>query len=62
MVYCSSAGSMMVTFEHRRQRYEFSHRAMRSGYFNRFHRMASKTINIAEEKHDRATSEISDWS
>ena len=62
MPYCSSAGSMMVTFEHRLQRYEFSHRAMQSGYFNLFHRMASKTMNIPKRNTTLATSEISDRS
>ena len=51
-----------VTFEHRLQRYEFSHRAMQSGYFNLFHRMASKTMNIPKRNTTLATSEISDRS
>jgi hypothetical protein len=53
---------MMVTFEQRLQRYEFSHRAIRSGNFNLFHRMASNTRNVPKRNTTLANSEISDRS
>jgi len=50
---------MMVTFEQRLQRYEFSHLAMRTGYFHLFHRIASKTRNMPKRNTTLAVSEIS---